>query len=125
MLFFSFGNRAFNKPFAEANIYMIVSPKNKYSDQMDFLNDAVAFVDEKVYPGDDFKADYEGMYLKEGNYHGIVKQWIESMDQSIEIVFDEIICIKRIKSDSSDPYRDEFLLETKEEYIMFLWSTSA
>ena len=125
MLFFSFGNRAFNKSFSESNIYMIISPKDKYSAPMVFFNEAVVFVDEKVYPGEDFRADYEGMYLKDGDYHGIVKRWIESMDQSVEIAFDEIISIKRIKCDSSDPYRDEFFLETKEEYIMFLWSITA
>lgn len=26
---------------------------------------------------------------------------------------------------SSDPYRDEYLIETAEEYMMFLWSTTA
>ena len=125
MIFLSFGNRAFNKEYTESNIYMIVSPKGKYSDPLDFLTDAVAFVDEKVYPGEDFKADYEGMYLRDGDYGAIVEQWSESMDQSIELSFDDIIDIKRIKCISYDPLRDEFLIETKEEHVMFLWFTTA
>ncbi|MCR5120235.1 MAG: hypothetical protein K6B44_11550, partial [Lachnospiraceae bacterium] len=71
------------------------------------------------------KADYEGMYLRDGDYGAIVEHWIESMDQAIELSFDDIIEIKRIKCSSSDPYRDEYLIETEEEYIMFLWSTTA
>ena len=125
MLFLSFGNRAFNKEYGESNMYMITSPKDKYSDPLDFLSKAVTFVDEKVYPGEGFKIDYEGMYLKDGDYGAIVERLIVSMDQSIELSFDDIIDIKRIKCSSYDPLRDEFLIETKEEYIMFLWFTTA
>ena len=125
MLFFSFGNRAFNKEYSESNIYMIISPKEKYNSKLAFLEAAVDFVNEKVYPREDFKSDYEGMYLKDGEYRNILKKWIDSMNQSIEISFDDILNIQRIKCDSSDPYRDEYLLETQEEYVMFLWSVTA
>ena len=79
----------------------------------------------RVYVQQIQQADYEGMYLKDGDYGAIVEHWIESMDQSIELSFDDIIDIKRIKCSSYDPLRDEFLIETKEEYVMFLWSTTA
>ncbi len=125
MIFFSFGNRVFNKEYSESNIYMVVARKDRYTDPIDFLNKAVSFIDEKVYPGEDFKADYEGMYLKDGEYRDIVERWILSMDKSVEIKMDDILNIRRIKCDSSDPYRDEYVLETKDEYIMFLWSTTA
>ena len=42
-----------------------------------------------------------------------------------EYSFDDILNIQRIKCDSSDPYRDEYLVETQDEYIMFLWSVTA
>lgn len=125
MVFFSFGNRAFNKEYSESLIYMAVAPKTNYSSKLSFLEKAIEFVNDKVYPGEDFKSDYEGIYLKDGNYTEIVKQWISSMNQSIEIVFDDILSIQRIKCSTSDPYRDEYLLETNDEYIMFLWSCTA
>ena len=48
MLFFSFGNRAFNKEYSESNIYMIISSKEKYISKLEFLEAAVDFVNEKV-----------------------------------------------------------------------------
>ena len=78
-----------------------------------------------MYPGEDFKSEYEGIYLKDGEYKEIINRWIQSMDQSIEIKMDEIIEIQRIKCGSYDPYRDEYLIETAEEYMIFLWSTTA
>jgi len=125
MLFFSFGNRAFNKEFSESNIYVVVSPKYEYEDELSFLDKAINFIDDKVYPGEDFKSEYEGIYLKDGEYKEIIDRWIQSMNQSIEIKMDEIIGVQRIKCSSSDQYRDEYLIETAEEYMMFLWSTTA
>ncbi|MCR5769759.1 MAG: hypothetical protein K6G87_00845 [Butyrivibrio sp.] len=125
MIFLSFSGSAFNKTYSESNIYMIISPKGEHASQMDFLYKAVGFVNDKVYPGEDFGADYKGISLKEGRYEDIVKNWIASMDKSIEIKFDEIKDILRIKCTNSDPYRDEYLIETGSEYIMFLWSTTA
>lgn len=125
MLFFSFGNRAFNKEFSESNIYVVVSPKYEYEDELSFLDKAINFIDDKVYPGEDFKSEYEGIYLKDGEYKEIIDRWIQSMNQSIEIKMDEIIEVQRIKCSSSNPYRDEYLIETAEEYMMFLWSTTA
>lgn len=125
MLFFSFGNRAFNKEYSESNIYIIISPKQSHESPFQFLEKAIEFIDEKIYPGEDFKSDYAGIKLIEGNYENIVMKWISSMSQSIEICFDDIQNVHRIKCNNSDPYRDEFLIETNEEYIIFLWSTTA
>ena len=55
------------------------------------------------------------MYLKDGEFGAKVEHWIASMDQSIELSFDDIIDIKRIKCISYDPLRDEFLIETNAE----------
>ena len=51
MLFFSFGNRAFNMEFSESNIYVVVSPKYEYEDELSFLDKAINFIDDKVYHG--------------------------------------------------------------------------
>ncbi len=125
MIFFSFGGKAFNKEYCETNIYIIIASKKDFNSQIDFLNRSIAFVNDKVYPGEEFASDYEEMSLKEGEYEEIVERWIDSMNNQIEIKFDEIKGIKRIKCNNYDPHRDEYLIETDCEYIMFLWSTTA
>lgn len=124
MMFLSFSSGAINKDFRGAVIDMIMAPKGKYERPMSFLEDAIKFVDEKVHPEDGFKSDYEEISLKQGDFRIIVERWIASMDQAVEINFDEVLDIQRIKCRTSNPYRDEFLIETNDEYIMFLWSTA-
>lgn len=125
MVFFSFCGRAFNKEYCESNIYIVIAAKEYYKTSLDFINNAVEYINDKVYPGENFKSDYEGIILKEGNFVDIVKHWIDSMNQSIEIKIDDITNIQRIKCNNSDSYRDEYLIETATEYIMLLWSTTA
>ena len=125
MIFLSFSGGAFNYRYSESNIYLVMAPKEDYGNPQEFMEKAIKYIDEKVYPGEDFKADYKGMYLKDGNYGDIVQRWIDSMNQSIEVKFDEITKIQRIKCDGSDPLRDEFMIETSREYVMFFWSTTA
>lgn len=125
MLYFSFGNLAFNGKSSESMIDMVVSGKGKFDNADAFLVEVIRYLDKEIYPGDDIKEDYSGANLKEGLYKDIVNQWIASMNEKVEISFDEIQKTYRIKLDHYDPMRDEFILETADEYIMFSWSTSA
>lgn len=125
MLYFSFGNLAFNGKSSESMIDMVVSGKSKFDNADVFLVDAIRYIDEGIYPGEGIKEDYQGAYLKEGLYKDIVMKWIASMNEKIEISFDDIQKTYRIKLDHYDPMRDEFILETADEFIMFSWSTSA
>lgn len=125
MLYFSFGNLAFNGKSSESMIDMVVSGKGKFDNADAFLVEVIRYLDKEIYPGDGIKEDYSGAYLKEGSYKDIVNQWIASMNEKVEISFDEIQKTYRIKLDHYDPMRDEFILETADEYIMFSWSTSA
>jgi len=125
MLYFSFGNLAFNDKSSESMIYMVASGKSKYDNEDAFFVDAIRYIDEEIYPGEGIKEDYSGAYLKEGLYKDIVMQWIASMNEKVEISFDEIRKTYRIKLNHYDPMRDEFILETADEFIMFSWSTSA
>ena len=125
MLYFSFGNLAFNGKSSESMIDMVVSGKGKFDNADAFLVEAIRYLDKEIYPGDGIKEDYSGANLYEGLYKDIVNQWIASMNEKVEISFDEIQKTYRIKLDHYDPMRDEFILETADEYIMFSWSTSA
>lgn len=122
MIFFSFNDKVFNKEYKHSNIYIVISGRDNYDNAFNFIDKAVEFVNDKVYPGENFKSDFEGVKFKEGLYEDIIKHWIDSMDESIEIKFDDITNIHRIKCNNSNPLRDEYLVETPTEYIMFLWS---
>lgn len=124
MIFISFGNKAFNKDY-ETNIDMVISPKSKYEDGFLFVKEALEYIDKQIYPGEGFLLDYKGLYLRNGEYRDIIEHWILSMSEAIEINFSEIIKIQRIKCEAVKPLQDEFLIETQDEYIMFLWGTTA
>ncbi len=117
----SFENKAFNKGYGGVEIDMIFAPKAKYDDAMQFLEAAIKRTDEDIYPGCSELRDFEGLTLREGNYNAIVEEYISSMNESIEMIFDDIHNIRRIVLKNYDPLRDDFLIETEDEYIMFSW----
>ena len=125
MVFLYFGSDAFNYKSSESSIRTIIVAKEKYGSPQDFFESAIAYIDEEIDTEDDIRAEYDGAYLKEGLYEKIIKQWISSMDKKIEIAFNNIIKTYRIKRTTYDPNIDEFVLETEDEYILFLWATSA
>ena len=125
MVFFSFGNLAFNLVNSESTIDIVVASKEKYKDANSFFDSAVLYLDEKIYPGDNIKQEYEGAVLKDGNYNDIVRHYIELMDQKVMIDFDDIQKIQRIKFAYGGFLREDFIIETDVEFIMFSWSTSA
>ena len=125
MLYFGFGNFAFNDKSSESTIFMIVSAKCRYNEPQKFLTEAFRYLDEKIDPGYNTAAEYEGASLKEGQYLNIVEQWISTMNERIEIQVSDILKTYRIKHAQYDPFCDEFLLETANEYILFHWSTAA
>lgn len=125
MVFFSFGNLAFNQIESESTIDMVVASKEKYKDAYSFFDSAVTYLDEKIYPGDETKQEYEGAILKDGNYDDIVKRYIELMNRKVLIEFDDIRKIQRIKLAHDGYLREEFIIETETEFIMFAWATTA
>ena len=125
MLFFSFDSPVFNKGYEYSNISMVVSVKAKYASPHLFMKEAFRFIDEEIYPEEDIITEYAGAHLKEGRYSEIVKRWIATMSEKVDIQMDKIIKTYRIKCPSYRPFNDDFILETTDEYIMFLWSTSA
>lgn len=125
MIFYSFANRAFNKDCEEVEIYMVTASKISYGSPQEFCKQAVAFIDDRLFPNEYHAREHRDICLKDGDYENIVKHWISLMSQSIDIYFDEIQSIRRIKSETSNPTQDEFLIETKEEYVLFRWLITA
>lgn len=78
-----------------------------------------------MFSGEGFIHEYEGEHLKEDLYKNIIFKWILAMNERVDIKIEDINKIFRVKCDAYDPFRDEFIIETNDEYILFLWATLA
>ena len=125
MLFLSFGNLAFNIQSSEQTIDMIVDSKSKYSTVDNFMSAGIKYLDESVYPGDGIAIEYDSIILKTGKYDEIVSSWIDGLNEQVEVKIENIQNIFRIKRKVYNPLVDEFIIETDDEFIMFLWATTA
>lgn len=125
MLFFSLGNLAFNIQNSEQTIDMVVDSKSKYNSVDDFMFAGIKYLDETVYPGDGIAIEYDGSSLKTGKYDEIVNRLIERFNERVDVKFENIQNIFRIKREVYNPLVDEFIIEADDEYIMFLWATTA
>ena len=125
MLFFALGNLAFNIQNSEQTIDMVVDCKNKYNSVNDFMSAGIKYLDEAVYPGDGIAVEYDGISLKTGEYDEIISRLLEGFNERVDVRFENIQNIFRIKRAVYNPLVDEFIIETDDEYIMFLWATTA
>ncbi|MGN0246319.1 MAG: hypothetical protein ACI4DK_10185 [Lachnospiraceae bacterium] len=125
MLFFSFGNLAFNVQNSEQTIDMIVDSKSKYNTVDEYVSAGIKYLDESVYPGDGIAIEYDGISLKTGKYDEIVNRWIDALNERVEVKIENIQNIYRIKRKVNNPLVDEFIIETDDKFIMFLWATTA
>lgn len=125
MLFFSFGNLAFNVQNSEQTIDMIVDSKSKYNTVDEYVSAGIKYLDESVYPGDGIAIEYDAISLKTGKYDEIVNRWIDGLNERVEVKIENIQNIYRIKRKVNNPLVDEFIIETDDEFIMFLWATTA
>ena len=90
MLYFSFGNLAFNGKSSESIIDIVISGKSKFKDADAFLVDAIKYMDEEIYPGEGIKEDYNGAHLKEGLY----KQVKDSYDDILGMLYVNLLLYK-------------------------------
>lgn len=125
MLFFSFGNLAFNVQGSEQTIDMVVDIKSKYRTVDDFMSAGIKYLDESAYPGCGIAIEYDSISLEIGEYDEIVSRWIDGLNERVEVRIENIQNIFRIKRAVYNPLVDEFIIEADDEYIMFLWSTTA
>lgn len=125
MLFFSFGSLAFNVQSSEQTIDMVVDSKSKYSTVYDFMSVGIKYLEESVYSGDGIAIEYDGISLKTGKYDEIISRWIEGLNKRVDVKIENIQNIFRIKREVYNPFVDEFIIETDDKFIMFLWETTA
>ena len=104
---------------------MIVDSKSKYSTVENFMSAGIKYLDESVYPGDGIAIEYDSIILKTGKYDEIVSRWIDGLNERVEVKIENIQNIFRIKRKVYNPLVDEFIIEKYDEFIMFIWATTA
>ncbi|MCR4604449.1 MAG: hypothetical protein K5639_00430 [Eubacterium sp.] len=125
MFYFYFGNTEAKKKSKESTIDMLICPKGKYADPKSFFEGAIACLDEKIYNGRKTEIDFEKAEIEEGEYMDTVNKWVEHTNKKMAIKIDNIRKTYHIKHKVYNPLRDEFILETDDEYVLFLWSIPA
>ena len=104
---------------------MIVDSKSKYSTVENFMSAGIKYLDESVYPGDGIAIEYDSIILKTGKYDEIVSRWIDRINEQVEVKIENRQNIFRIKRKVYNPLVDEFIIEKYDEFIMFIWATTA
>lgn len=106
------------------HIDLIISPKADFCNPAGFLKAAIQYLDKITDPGEDILADYDGAVLKEGNYTDIVKNLVQNTDLETDMHILEVQQSFRIKFPEYEPLREEFVLVSPDEYVMFAWSST-
>ena len=124
MIAIEFGNFCFNSATSEQNILAVIAPKNKFSSLDDFITAALKFMesDEKFY--DNWTELYKNRTNLPASNDDIawMKSRLEEMNQRINILYEPVINAVNV---IPPKWNDITLgLETKDEYIFYLWGTS-
>ena len=125
MIAFDFGNLCFNSGASEQNILVVISGKNMFLSMNDFITEAVNFLESDGR----FCGNWTEIYKNRTNLPASADDiaWMESrldeMNQRVSILYELII---RAVNVVPPKWNDITLgIETTNEYILFLWGTSA
>ena len=125
MIAFDFGNLCFNSGASEQNILVVISGKNMFLSMNDFITEAVNFLESDGR----FCGNWTEIYKNRTNLPASADDiaWMESrldeMNQRVSILYEPII---RAVNVVPPKWNDITLgIETTNEYILFLWGTSA
>ena len=124
MIAIEFGNFYFNSATSEQNILAVIAPKNKFASLDDFITAALKFMesDEKFY--DNRTELYKNRTNLPASNDDIawMKSRLEEMNRRINILYEPVINAVNV---IPPKWNDITLgLETKDEYIFYLWGTS-
>ena len=92
---------------------ILVSRKDKYETPDAFMKGVIDYINENEM--------YEGAYLKSGNYEKIIRDYLSLPDINAEIKIEDVISTYRIKRNEYDPYNEDFIIETGDEFIAVMW----
>ncbi|WP_286153140.1 hypothetical protein [Sporofaciens musculi] len=121
MIAFDFGNLCFNSGASEQNILVVISGKNMFLSMNDFITEAVNFLESDGR----FCGNWTEIYKNRTNLPAIawMKSRLEEMNQRVNILYEPIIkAVNVVPSKWNDITLG---IETMNEYILYLWGTSA
>lgn len=125
MIAFDFGNLCFNSGASEQNILVVVSGKNMFLSMNDFITEAVNFLESDGR----FCGNWTEIYKNRTNLPASaddiawMKSRLEEMNQRVNILYEPIIkAVNVVPSKWNDITLG---IETMNEYILYLWGTSA
>lgn len=125
MIAFDFGNLCFNSGASEQNILVVISGKNMFLSMNDFITEAVNFLESDGR----FCGNWTEIYKNRTNLPASaddiawMKSRLEEMNQRVNILYEPIIKAVNVVSSK---WNDITLgIETMNEYILYLWGTSA
>ena len=125
MIAIEFGSLCFNVDVSEQNILIVVAPQKEFTSLDDFITAALKFLESD----EEFCDNWTEMYKNRTNLPASADDiaWMKSrLDEMNKRV--TILCEPVIKAVNVVPpkWNDVTLgLETKSEYILYLWGTSA
>ena len=125
MIAFDFGNLCFNSGVSEQNILVVISGKNMFLSMNDFITEAVNFLESDGR----FCGNWTEIYKNRTNLPASaddiawMKSRLEEMNQRVNILYEPIIkAVNVVPSKWNDITLG---IETMNEYILYLWGTSA
>ena len=125
MIAFDFGNLCFNSGASEQNILVVISGKNMFLSMNDFITEAGNFLESDGR----FCGNWTEIYKNRTNLPASaddiawMKSRLEEMNQRVNILYEPIIkAVNVVPSKWNDITLG---IETMNEYILYLWGTSA
>lgn len=125
MIAIDFGNLCFNSAASEQNILAVIASKNMSASLDDFITAALKFLESDEKFCDNWTELYKNRANLPASNDDIawMKSRLEEMNQRINILYEPVIKAVNV---IPPKWNDITLgLETKDEYIFYLWGTSA
>ncbi len=125
MIALQFGSFCFNEPNGEEYILLVIAPKNNYSSMDEFVSAALNYLE-----SDSEFCDAWNEYYKERVYSEVNEKDLEWMMSRFDAMNERISFLHEpfIKAVNIIPpeWNDIAIgIEIKEEYIFYIWGTSA
>ena len=125
MIAIDFGNLCFNVGVSEQNILIVVAPQNEFLSLDDFITEALKFLESD----ENFYDHWTEMYKNRTNLPASsddiawMKSRLDEMNKNVKILYEPVI--KAVNLFPPKWHDITLGLETKNEYILYLWGTSA
>lgn len=125
MIAINFGEFCFNQPSSEQNIVIVIAPKSEYSILDEFVTSALKFLESDNEFDEEWRNIYNNRTYSPASDKEIkmIRSQLARMNKKVEILYEPIMKAVHI---IQPKWNDITLgIETKTEYIFYLWRTWA